>query len=66
MSPSRSRERTFEREGTLDKLSELHTITRHTAGRDESSEEFDQEELETAGQAQFDQKDSYTKLLRQS
>ena len=38
MAPSRSRERTFEREGTLDKLSELHTITRHTAGRDESSE----------------------------
>ena len=38
MSPSRSRERTFEREGTLDKLSELHTLTRHTAGRDESSE----------------------------
>ena len=32
MAPSRSRERTFEREGTLDKLSELHTITRHTAG----------------------------------
>ena len=42
----------IEREGTLDKLSELHTLhtiaSRHTKEKDEESEVFDQEALENA------------------
>ena len=42
----------IEREGTLDKLSELHTLhtiaSRHPKEKDEESEVFDQEALENA------------------
>ena len=51
MSPARSRDRTFEREGTLDKLSELHTLQQTLAtGRGDETADYDQEELETAAE----------------